>query len=198
MWQIAKMRRSLMRVAALVLVLVALGLIGRALGLTKMDPEEIRALVESAGPWGAAGYAAFFAVGNTMQIPASALFVGGVVLFGPVMGWGVGYVGALGALTLSFWLARLVGGQPLTNPMGGRAGVWLTRGLELVRRRPVLGVALLRCIFMLSPLVTYPLALSDMRFRDFMLGSALGLALPFAGLTAVVSGLLKAPFAAGW
>lgn len=180
------------RIAALVLVLVGLFLLGRALGITQLRPDDIRELVESAGAWGILGYIAFFTVGNTMQIPASALYSGSVVLFGPALGAVVGLTGAMGSLTLNFWLARIVGGQPLTNPMGGRAGVWLTRGLEMVRRRPILGVALLRSIFMLSPLVTYPLALSDMRFREYAIGSLIGLGPPFAVLTAIVMGVLKA------
>lgn len=182
-----------MRVGALLLVLVALGLIGRALGLTDVDPDEMRAMVEAAGPWGMVGYAVFFALGNTMQLPSTALFGGAIVLFGPYVGWGVGVCGALCSLALNFWLARIVGGQPLTNPMGGRAGIWLTRGLDMVRRRPIFGVAMLRLIFLLSPLVTYPLALSDLRFRDYMLGSALGIALPYVVITAVIEGFLKLP-----
>ncbi|MCB9621848.1 MAG: DedA family protein, partial [Sandaracinus sp.] len=47
-------------------------------------------------------------------------------------------------------------------------------------RRPVRVVALLRLILWMAPPLNYALAMSAVRFRDYVVGSALGLILPIA------------------
>ena len=54
--------------------------------------------------------------------------------------------------------------------------------LAQLDRQPVRATALLRLFFFAAPPVTYALALSGMRFRDYMAGSVLGLTPTLIGL----------------
>jgi uncharacterized membrane protein YdjX (TVP38/TMEM64 family) len=56
---------------------------------------------------------------------------------------------------------------------------------------PVRVVALLRVVLIHSPQLNYALALSSLRYRDYLLGSALGLVLPVAVEVLLVERLLR-------
>lgn len=144
-------------------------------GLTEMvSVESIRALMDTAGPFGFFAFVAAFGVGELMHIPG-VVFVGGAALaYGPIYGALAAYLGAVGSVILSFVVVRAVGGQPLGNIQRPR----VKRILSRLDDHPVTTVALLRLIFWMAPFLNYGLAMSKVRFRDYLLGSAIGLALP--------------------
>ena len=53
--------------------------------------------------------------------------------------------------------------------------------LARLDERPVTTVIVLRTLLWLAPPLNYALALSSIRFRHYLIGSALGLLLPVAG-----------------
>ena len=96
---------------------------------------------------------------------------------GALLAW----VGALVSLTVTFVVARSVGGHALAEVESPR----LQRLLAQVDRHPLRTVFILRVLFTTSPVVNYALALCRLRYRDYMLGSALALG-PFVVLAALV------------
>jgi uncharacterized membrane protein YdjX (TVP38/TMEM64 family) len=69
---------------------------------------------------------------------------------------------------------RGVGGQALTaieRPL-------IKRILARLDRRPILVVAILRVIFFSAPWLNYSLALTQLRFRDHLIGTAIGITIP--------------------
>jgi hypothetical protein len=80
------------------------------------------------------------------------------------------------------------GGAPLV----GVRQRWLRRALSRLETRRVLTVALLRTFLVLSPPLSFALAMSRTRFRDRLLGSALGLVAPVAAYVCVSDCLLGA------
>jgi len=163
------------RLGALALLLLSLALAARAFDLHhRVTPGALREL--AGGPGGRAFFVLAFCAGELLHLPGL-LFVGAAVLvWGPVEGGAFAFAAGLLSLSVAFALTRLVGGQPL----GVVQRPWVQRLLEKLDRRPVLTVAALRAVLAFAPPLNVALALTPMRFRDYLAGSALGLVPPVA------------------
>lgn len=138
------------------------------------DVERVRALMDSAGAWGVIAFVASFAVGELLHIPGL-VFVGAAsIAYGQGYGTLAAYVGAMASVTLSFLVVRAVGGQPL----GDVRRPFMRKMLARLETRPILTVAVLRGVFWMSPALNYGLAMTKVRLREYLIGSALGLAIP--------------------
>jgi len=169
--------RAFLRVALAVLVPLALLAIGRALGLERhFSVDAVRTAVEGAGAWGALLFVACFCAGELVHVPGLVFVAAGVLLYGPRVGGIASYGAALLSISVSFWVVRGVGGRALAAVGSAR----INRLMEKLDARPVRTIALLRLVFVLSPPLNFGLALSRVRFRDYLLGSALGLVPPTA------------------
>ena len=113
--------------------------------------------------------------------------VAGVAVYGPVQGLALSIVGGLVAICFSFWFARLVGGQALEQVQQP----FMRKILDRLDERPILTVVILRLIFVMSPPVNYALALSSLRFRDYLIGSLIGLPVPLIVLGLVADRLVQ-------
>jgi uncharacterized membrane protein YdjX (TVP38/TMEM64 family) len=180
-------RSQWLRLGALVALLAGLYIAGRVTGLHEdLSTERVRALMQAAGIWGFAAFVALFAIGELLHVPGL-VFVGAAVLaYGRVGGGAASFVGALVSLTVSFIVVRTVGGKPL----GAIRRPLMARMLAHLDDKPIRTVALLRLIFWMGPLLNYGLALSSVRYRDYLIGSALGLVLPIAAAAAVFDWVL--------
>lgn len=165
---------------ALAVVIVATLVVARATGVHEsLTPDGIRAKVAAAGAWGALGFLALFVVGELLHVPGLVFIGAALTVWGPLQGGALGAAGALLSLVTSFVVVRAIGGTALEDVRSG----FLRRVLDGLERRPIATVALARAVLVLSPPVTYALALSGIRFRDYFIGSAIGLVPP---LTLVV------------
>lgn len=171
-------RRGRWRLIALALVIVATFVVGHLTGATeRLSPEGVRRAVEGAGAAGVIGFLVLFVVGELLHVPGLVFIGAAVAVWGPVRGGAIGGVGALLSLVTSFVVVRAIGGTPL-DAVKNRL---VRRLLQHLETRPVTTVAAVRAVTILSPPVTYALALSGIRFRDYLVGSAIGLVLPLAG-----------------
>ncbi len=161
------------RLVALALVVVVLAVLGRA---SDVSAETVRRSVEGAGLAGVVTFVGFFALGELLHVPGLVFVAAAVGVWGPGRGAVVAGVGSLVSLATSFVFVRAIGGRPL----GEVKWAFARRLLGSLEARPVLTIAALRTVLILSPPVTYALALSNVRFRDYMLGSALGLVVPLS------------------
>lgn len=163
------------RLVALAGVIVATLLVGRALGVGEsLSRDGVQRAVESAGLLGVVAFVALFAVGELLHVPGLVFVGAAVALWGPFVGGLAASAGALVSLVTSFFVVRGVGGshRPAVR------WAFAQRLLAGLDRRPIATVALMRALLILSPPVTYALALSPIRFRDYLVGSALGLIAP--------------------
>jgi uncharacterized membrane protein YdjX (TVP38/TMEM64 family) len=160
------------RLALVGVVFAALLLAGRLSGVAKnLTPEGLRAFTLAAGAWGALAYIAAFSLGQLVQLPGM-LFVAA----------GLAWIGALTSVSVTYFVARGVGGSPfqaIENPR-------VKRILARIETHPLLTVVALRLFLTTSPPLNYALALSGIRFRHYFLGSALGLT-PAIVLAALLS-----------
>jgi uncharacterized membrane protein YdjX (TVP38/TMEM64 family) len=170
-------RARVLRLAILAAVIVALIVVRYTTSFgASLSTTRIRDLVQHAGAAGVGLFIVAFAVGELLHVPGMVFVAAAVLAWGRVGGGALSYVAALVSVSFGFFVVRAIGGQPLATIKQPRVRALLLR----VEERPVLTVALLRLLLWLAPVVNYALALSSVRFRDFVLGSALGLVIPVA------------------
>jgi uncharacterized membrane protein YdjX (TVP38/TMEM64 family) len=176
-------RARIIRLAGVAILLGALLLAGSVTGLfSRFSTTGVREIVQGAGPWGALLFIALFAFGQLLQVPAMVFCIAGVLAFGRVAGGTLAYLGSLCSITVSFFFVRGIGGQPLAEIENRRVRALLAR----LDERPLIVVFVLRLLFLASPPITYALALSKIRYREYFVGSAAGLVIPVAGVAALV------------
>jgi uncharacterized membrane protein YdjX (TVP38/TMEM64 family) len=167
------------RLGALAVLIIGLVVLGKVNGITaSLSTERIRTAVQAAGWWGAVLFVALFCVGELVHVPGWVFMAAGTIAYGFLGGFLLGTVGALCSCSMSFFIVRAVGGRPL----GAIRWRWARKLLAQLESHPLRTVIVLRLVFWVGPQLNYALALSNVRFRDYLVGSAVGLVLPLAGM----------------
>ncbi|MBM4356908.1 MAG: TVP38/TMEM64 family protein [Deltaproteobacteria bacterium] len=180
-------RRRLLALFATIVGLIALA---RVTGLGHhLDTEKLRATMVAAGPFGVVLFLGAFTLGVLAYLPGAIFVAAGTLAYGKSFGFFVNFVGGVMAMCTSFGVARAIGGQH----DGEVERPWLRRMLARVEARPVLWLSLVRMVTFISPPLNTALALSRIRFRDFALGSAIGLVVPMAITTFALDWLVQLP-----
>jgi len=136
--------------------------------------ESIRTYLLAAGPLAILGYIVAFAVSNLLSVPGVIFISAAILVYGVGLGTVVAIVGALCSVVLNFVVVRKIGGTPL----GDLKGAWARRALRYLDDYPIRTIFILRSLMLLNPHLNYTLALSSVKFRDYLIGSALGLIIP--------------------
>ncbi|MES2413298.1 MAG: VTT domain-containing protein [Pseudomonadota bacterium] len=121
-------------------------------------------------------FVALFALGNLIQIPGAVFLAAAVLALGEVRGGVATYIAAVISCVLTFWLIRVMGGNALRD----LDGKWPRRLLAGLDAHPVKSVAMLRLLLQTVPALNYALALSGVKFRNYLIGTLIGLPLPIA------------------
>lgn len=169
----APSRAKWLRIGALIALIVGSMAIAKWTGVAdELTRERIQEMMQGLGALGFLAFLAVFAVGELVHVPGMVFVAAAILAYGPVLGFGAGMAGALVSLTVTFFVVRTVGGQPL----GEVQRPLLRRVLSHLDARPVLTIAVLRVLVQMLPALNYALAMSKVRFRDYLAGSLLGLA----------------------
>lgn len=115
-----------------------------------------------------------FALGNLIQIPGWLFLAAAVLTLGRGYGGLATYVAACVSCVAAFFLIRFIGGDALRQ-LDNRVVARILRHLD---RQPIRSVLLARLLFQTAPPLNYALALSGVKFRDYLIGTLLGLPLP--------------------
>lgn len=199
-------RAALLRLGGLVLVFVTVAV---GVQLSGWDgPQQLRETVEGAGPWGPVLYVLGYAALVLVPTPASVLTILAGALFGLLEGVLLAWLGALLGAVGGFAIGRRLGRPAVDRLLGGRLAqadrVFAHHGLPAV-----LAVRLVP-VFPFTPL-NYAAGLVGVKFRHYLLGSALGM-LPGAtayaavgasganplGIVVAVAGLVLLVVVGGW
>lgn len=161
------------RLAGLALVLVALVAVGHLSGLDALlaDQERLQASVANAGAWGVLLLIGAFTLGLFIQVPGIVFALTAIYCYGPLWGGILAHSGAVVACSAVFVSVRAIGGQALAEI----ERPWVKAVLAQVDAHPLRTVTILRLIFWSSPQLNYALALTKVRFREHLLGTAVGL-----------------------
>ena len=115
-----------------------------------------------------------FSLGNLIQIPGWIFLAAAVLALGRTNGGLVTYVAAIVSCVMSFFVIRFVGGDVLRK----LDNQFVARILLHLDARPVSSIVLARTLFQTAPPLNYALAMSGIRFREYLLGTLMGLPLP--------------------
>jgi uncharacterized membrane protein YdjX (TVP38/TMEM64 family) len=155
-------------IAVLVAVVHSMGLVDA------VDVESIRRTLEGAGYGRIPLFIAIYGIGILAHVPGS-VFVGcGVLVFGPVWGLCWCYLGALAGNLLSFGIVRWTGYRPLDRLSWPRVDGLLAGLLTRLAARPTWAVTAIRTVFPTTAPVNYALALTEVPFSAYLIGSLVG------------------------
>ena len=199
-------RAALLRLGGLVLVFVTVAV---GVQLSGWDgPQQLSETVEGAGPWGPVLYVLGYAALVLVPTPASVLTILAGALFGLLEGVLLAWLGALLGAVGGFAIGRRLGRPAVDRLLGGR----LAQADRVLAHHGLPAVLAVRLVpvFPFTPL-NYAAGLVGVRFRHYLLGSALGM-LPGAaayaavgasganplGIVVAVAGLVLLVVVGGW
>ena len=163
------------RLPILFLFIAAGYLYGQKSGLIdSINPEGIRQTVQSWGGFGIFFYLSLFCVGQLLYIPGMFFVVIAGFIYGQFWGVAIALLGATMAISVSFYVARLVGGTPLAQAKRPL----LVKLLSGLHQKPIRNIALMRLIVSTAPWLSVLLALSSISYRQYIIGSVLGFITP--------------------
>jgi uncharacterized membrane protein YdjX (TVP38/TMEM64 family) len=157
-----------------------------------MDPDALNMLIDRAGPWGPAAYIGITAVSICLFVPASIPVIAGGIIFGPFKGFFYVLTGCAAGASGAFLIGRSLGRDFIRKLMGRRI-----RGYDAaIRKNGFLTVFYLRILnFPFTPL-NFGLGLTSVRFKDYLIGTALGVAVSVFVLT-FLGGVLREAWVSG-
>ncbi len=163
-------RAALLKAGAL--VLMVLGAVALALILGTPDIAAMRSRVDAAGIWGPALFFALYAGLALIPCPKALLTAAGGALFGLWAGAGLALAGALVGAVIAFGAGRLLGREAVDRLIRGR----LARVDSLLSDHGLSAVLVVRLVPLVPFIaINYASGLSGVRFRHYVLGSAIGM-----------------------
>ncbi len=132
-------------------------------------------------------FVGLFVIGNFIQIPGLIFLAAAVLTLGKVHGGIVTYLAAITSCMVSFFVIRAIGGQALTN----LKFAWANKIFNQLGNYPIRSIFILRSVFQTQPLLNYSLALSNVKFRDYLIGTIIGLPLPITVYCLFIDSILK-------
>ena len=173
-------RASMIRVAVLVLLVLAAGALIQTYGLPDVDA--LRQRVSATGAAAPLVFVLGYAVLVLVPSPAGLLTIAGGALFGVWAGSALVLAGALLGAVISFEAGRLLGRDAVAKLTGGR----LQRVDRLLGDHGLAAVLTVRLLPVLPfTALNYAAGLSGVGRRDYVLGSAVGMLPGVVAYTAV-------------
>jgi uncharacterized membrane protein YdjX (TVP38/TMEM64 family) len=162
-----------------------------------LTPERLQGLFEyiAALPASPLIVIATIVVAGLLVVPLTMLVVVAVLTFGPVEGMIYSHIGATLSALLAFGFGHSLGRQSVRQ----LAGSWVNRLSRRLGERGILTVIILR-IIPVAPftVINMVAGASHIRFRDFFIGTVIGLLPGMLALSAFVEGLLRTLREPGW
>jgi uncharacterized membrane protein YdjX (TVP38/TMEM64 family) len=139
-----------------------------------VTPSSVDAWLDSLGSAAPAIFIGAFVAGAFVGLPGIAFVIGGRLAFGPWIGFAVGYVGGVLAVTIPFALARRLrrAGADPWQPKQRH----LARAFELLETHPFRAVVALRVVFWFNPPLSYALAFTRVPLGTYVAACAVALA----------------------
>jgi uncharacterized membrane protein YdjX (TVP38/TMEM64 family) len=167
--------RKYQRLFAVVLFLLVLFAVFELTGLRgHFSLQFLRQLIVEHQIGGLLIFIMLFSLGNLIQIPGWIFLAAAVLALGRINGGFVTYAAAIVSCAMTFLLIRLVGGDALRQ----LDKPFITRILRHLDERPLRSIIVARTLFQTAPPLNYALAMSGIKFREYLLGTLLGLPLP--------------------
>lgn len=155
--------------------LIALIAIGEITGLrTSFSFGSIKEIFLQNKLTGVIIFSLVFALGNLLYVPGWIFLVAAVLALGKEWGGLATYTAAMVSAILSYALIFKLGKDALRS----FDNKWANKIFSNLDHSPIVSIVLLRLLFQTAPPLNYALAMSNIRFRHYLLGTLLGLPLP--------------------
>ena len=181
----AKERRERILQIATVVVWVGIIVVG-LLWLRHMHvpfrrlPHVLRAMVQAYGMWGPVVILALYVLRSVcFFIPTTVVAIVAGSLYGPFFGTLLNVLGENIAANIGFGVARLLGRKFVRT----HENEWIRKYNELLRKEGFLTIIIMRVLYLPFDLVNYGSGLSGMLYRQYALGTLLGVIPPLIILT---------------
>ena len=180
-------RAAWLRLAALIIVLAAAGILATAVDLARV--EALLQSVRGSGPAGSIVFVLLYAVCTLAPLPRNVLSTAAGTVFGFWWGLPLAYLGSLLGAVVAFWLARRLGQESVRKLGGLRASAFK----QALAQRGLMTVLAAR----LAPVVpftafNYAAGMSDINGRTYWLGTLVGI-VPGTAVYVSVGALALAP-----
>lgn len=164
------------KLGALVVLLIGAAVWVHAFGGSEFSRADAQAWLIDAGPWSRILFVIAYATLICLTVPGTALTVFGATFFGLVEAYVLVLIGATLGAAISFVIGRALGRDAVESLLS-RGGMFdriqkITRSFE---SRGVIAVAYLRMAYVPFVVLNYLAPLTGIRFRDFILGTFLGI-----------------------
>jgi len=150
-----------------------------AVGLVRYPPvrcflttEGLGSLLESSGFWAPIVFMTIYAVGICLFVPGTVLGAIGAFIFGPYWGFVYVWAGALGGASAAFLIARYLGRDFAASLIGDK----LKKYDDAIEYHGFATVLYLRLIYFPFTPMNFGMGLTKVHFRDYFLGTGLGIA----------------------
>jgi uncharacterized membrane protein YdjX (TVP38/TMEM64 family) len=151
------------------------------------DPERVKALLLAWGPWGRVVYVVSFALIEPLGVPGLVFVIPAGMIWPTPEAFALSLLGSVLAGSVGFGFARFLARDWVERRLPAR----FRRFDELLARRGLEAVILVRVVFFLAPPAHWVLGLSKVRYSAFLLGSAIGFVPGIAALTFLGAGLVE-------
>jgi uncharacterized membrane protein YdjX (TVP38/TMEM64 family) len=183
--------RTATRLAAVALALVLLAIVWGFTPISRLaNPEAITAAMSmvAASPWRFAIVLGCYLVAGIVVFPVLLLMFACAAVFGPVAGFAYSTAGLLASAALNYGIGAWLGRGVLVNRLGPR---FEAARLALMQRG-LTTTAVVRAIPG-SPfaLVSVAAGASDIRFVDYLVGTAIGIMVPVSVMTVATDQALR-------
>jgi uncharacterized membrane protein YdjX (TVP38/TMEM64 family) len=165
-------KRGIIKVVFFFIFLVAAIYVVRFTSLREFFTQEaLSRFLEGAGFWAPLTYILLYAVGTCLFLPGTLLTAVGAALFGAYWGFLYVWVGAMAGASAAFWIGRTLGREFAASMIGDR----LKKYDEAIERSGFATVLYLRLAYFPFTAMNFGMGLTKVRFRDYFLGTGLGI-----------------------
>jgi uncharacterized membrane protein YdjX (TVP38/TMEM64 family) len=136
-----------------------------------LTEETLSRFMKASGFWAPLLFILFYGIGVCLFIPGTLLTAIGGAIFGAYWGFLYVWVGAMIGASAAFWIGRTLGRDLAASLIGDR----LKKYDETIGRNGFATVFYLRMIYFPFTPMNFGMGLTKVRFRDYFLGTALGI-----------------------
>lgn len=138
----------------------------------ELTAERLEQLFRDAGIWGPLLYVALFAALESFGVPGILFIVPASIVWNWPTLFLLTWAGAVGASVVGFSFSRTIGRSWVQGRLSERARLYD----DAIAKRGLRTVILIRLMFFIAPWAHWLLGLTKVRFRDYVVGTAIGLA----------------------
>jgi uncharacterized membrane protein YdjX (TVP38/TMEM64 family) len=146
--------------------------------LDQLDYASVQQRFDALGPWGPVGFVVLYAALIVATVPGTVVTIAGAAIFPLWATYGLVLAGAMLGASISFGIGRLLGRDAIRGFLEqseSSAVEKLREWTERIEENGLLAVAYLRIAYVPFSLLNYAAPLTGVRFRDYFLGTLLGI-----------------------